>query len=104
MHSLIWAFFIVLLCEYFDLKANRTTEGTYPVGSEWTMVPIPVCNSTDMGWLNPDCLNGFEFEPRGTGQGPLYHLKFGIKIKHYVLFFFLWALIPVSFNKLNGSR
>ena len=48
-------------------KANRTTEGTYPAGSEWTMNPIPVCNSTDMGWLNPDCLNGFEFPPRGTG-------------------------------------
>merc|ERR1712083_78163 len=48
-------------------KANRTTEGTYPPGSEWTMIPIPVCNSTDMGWLNPDCPNGFEFPPRGTG-------------------------------------
>ena len=48
-------------------KANRTTEGTYPAGSEWTMNPIPVCNSTDMGWLNSDCLNGFEFPPRGTG-------------------------------------
>merc|ERR1712130_156444 len=44
-------------------KANRTTEGTYPPGSEWTMIPIPVCNSTDMGWLNPDCPNGFEFPP-----------------------------------------
>ena len=48
-------------------KANRTTEGTFPPGSEWTMIPIPVCNSTDMGWLNPDCPNGFEFPPRGTG-------------------------------------
>jgi len=48
-------------------KANRTTEGTYPPGSEWTMNPIPVCNSTDIGWLNPDCPHGFEFPPRGTG-------------------------------------
>mgnify|MGYP001428471653 CR=1 FL=1 len=48
-------------------KANRTTEGTYPPGSEWTMIPIPVCNSTDMGWLNADCPRGFEFPPRGTG-------------------------------------
>ena len=48
-------------------KANRTTHGTYPPGSEWTMNPIPVCNSTDIGWLNPNCPQGFEFPPRGTG-------------------------------------
>merc|ERR1712142_1295898 len=48
-------------------KANRTTQGTFPEGSEWTMNPIPVCNSTDIGWLNPDCPHGFEFPPRGTG-------------------------------------
>ena len=65
---------MIFLSKYFDFKANRTTEGTYPAGSEWTMLPIPVCNSTDMGWLNNDCLNGFEFEPRGTGLEPLYYL------------------------------
>ena len=27
-------------------KANRTVEGTYPPGSEWTMIPIP-----DRHWL-----------------------------------------------------
>ena len=48
-------------------KANRTVEGTYPLGSEWTMIPIPVCNSKDIGWLNADCPHGFEFPPRDTG-------------------------------------
>merc|ERR1712080_494246 len=48
-------------------KANRTTDGTFPPGSEWTMNPIPVCNSTAFGWMNPDCPEGFEFPPRGTG-------------------------------------
>jgi len=47
--------------------ANRTTEGTYPPGSEWTMNPIPVCNSTAMGWLDPSCPDGTEFAPRGPG-------------------------------------
>jgi len=50
-----------------DFKAKRTTEGTFPPGSEWTMNPIPVCNSTDMGWMEPDCPEGFEFAPHGTG-------------------------------------
>jgi hypothetical protein len=48
-------------------KANRTMEGTSPPGSEWTMNPIPVCNSTAMGWMDPSCPNGFEFPPRGPG-------------------------------------
>jgi len=48
-------------------KANRTTEGTFPPGSEWTMNPIPVCNSTSMGWLEYGCPDGTEFPPRGPG-------------------------------------
>jgi len=48
-------------------KANRTTEGTFPPGSEWTMNPIPVCNSHVMGWLDPTCPEGTEFPPRGPG-------------------------------------
>jgi len=48
-------------------KANRTTEGTYPPGSEWTMNPIPVCNSTAMGWNAFGCPDGTEFPPRAPG-------------------------------------
>jgi hypothetical protein len=48
-------------------QANRTTEGTFPVGSEWTKNPIPVCNETAMGWIDPDCPNGYAFPPPGPG-------------------------------------
>ena len=50
-----------------EFPANRTREGTFPVGSEWTMNPIPVCNSTDMGWIDPSCPEGWEFSPRAPG-------------------------------------
>merc|ERR1711935_227039 len=82
-------------------KANRTTEGTYPAGSEWTMVPIPVCNSTDMGWLNNDCLNGFEFPPRGTGLHGL-----GETLRAPGAVFFQWTLmdeVEVPANLVPGE-
>ena len=50
-----------------EFRANRTREGTFPIGSEWTMNPIPVCNSTAMGWLDPTCPQGWEFPPRAPG-------------------------------------
>ena len=31
------------------------------------MNPIPVCNSTDMGWIDPTCPEGWEFPPRASG-------------------------------------
>jgi len=82
-------------------KANRTTQGTYPAGSEWTMNPIPVCNSTDMGWLNPDCLNGFEFPPRGTGLHGL-----GETVWAPGAVFFQWTLmdeVEVPANLVPGE-
>ena len=84
-----------------DFKANRTTEGTWPPGSEWTMNPIPVCNSTDMGWLNPDCLNGFEFPPRGTGLHGL-----GETVWAPGAVFFQWTLmdeVEVPENLVEGE-
>merc|ERR1712107_87495 len=50
-----------------EFRVNRTREGTFPLGSEWTMNPIPVCNSTAMGWLDPSCPQGWEFPPRAPG-------------------------------------
>ena len=50
-----------------EFRANRTREGSFPIGSEWTMNPIPVCNSTDMGWIDPTCPEGWEFPPRAPG-------------------------------------
>ena len=50
-----------------EFLANRTREGTFPLGSEWTMNPIPVCNSTDMGWIDPSCPEGWEFPPKAPG-------------------------------------
>ena len=39
------------------------------------MNPIPVYNSTAMGWLDPTCPDGYEFLPRGPGlYGPGEHL------------------------------
>merc|ERR1711874_665233 len=35
--------------------ANRTTEGTYPRGSQWTKNPIPACYRPLGGLLNPEC-------------------------------------------------
>jgi len=59
-------------------KANRTTVGTFPSGSEWTMNPIPVCNSNVMGWLDPTCPDGTEFPPRGPGlYGTGEHVETG---------------------------
>ena len=51
-------------------KAHRTTEGTFPAGSEWTKNPIPLCNGTAFGFLDwMDCRNGFEFPPPAGGHG-----------------------------------
>jgi hypothetical protein len=61
-----------------EFPANRTREGTFPPGSEWTMNPIPVFNSTAMGWLDPTCPDGTEFPPRGPGLfGVGEHLETG---------------------------
>ena len=37
--------------EAMTIKAERTTVGTTPAGSEWTKNPIPLCNETHWGWL-----------------------------------------------------
>jgi len=84
-------------------KANRTTKGTYPPGSEWTMNPIPVCNSTAMGWLDPSCSDGTEFPPRGPGlQGVGEHYD-GVD---YYGPDFLWTLmdeVEVPVNLETGK-
>lgn len=36
------------------IKANRTTSGTYPTGSQWTKVPIPSCGGFAGGGLGCD--------------------------------------------------
>jgi len=35
-------------------KANRTTTGTYPPGSQWTKNPVPNCAKRGGGFFNPD--------------------------------------------------
>jgi len=58
-----------------EFKANRTTEGTYPMGSQWTMNPIPVCKNP-IDDLN--CPEGpLEFPARVKGlQGLFPFLSF----------------------------
>ena len=56
--------------EAVTFQAHRTSVGTFPAGSEWTKNPIPLCNETAYGWLDPACPNGFEFPPPGpAGEG-----------------------------------
>jgi len=49
-------------------KANRTTEGTFPIGSQWTKNPIPACKGPDGGFRHPEeCLQGTQFPPPAPG-------------------------------------
>ena len=47
-----------------EFLANRTTEGTWPEGSQWTKNPIPACNNADGGWM--------EEEPHCVKSGPQF--------------------------------
>jgi len=50
--------------------ANRTTEGTWPEGSQWTKNPIPACHNFDGGWMEeePHCVkDGPQFPPPAPG-------------------------------------
>jgi len=50
--------------------ANRTTEGTWPEGSQWTKNPIPACHNPDGGWMEeePHCVkDGPQFDPPAPG-------------------------------------
>ena len=54
-----------------------------------------------MGWLNPDCLNGFEFPPRGTGLHGL-----GETVWAPGAVFFQWTLmdeVEVPANLVPGE-
>lgn len=51
-------------------QANRTTEGTWPEGSQWTKNPIPACLNPDGGWMEeqPGCQkSGTQFPPPAPG-------------------------------------
>ena len=51
-------------------QANRTVEGTWPEGSQWTKNPIPACNSADGGYFEEEahCVKtGGQFDPPAPG-------------------------------------
>ena len=53
-------------------QANRTREGTWPPGSQWTKNPVPVCKDPAGGDVStgcPDCskAGGFQFPPPAPG-------------------------------------
>lgn len=53
-----------------EFLANRTTEGTWPEGSQWTKNPIPACHALDGGWMEEmaGCpKNGPQFPPPAPG-------------------------------------
>ncbi len=52
--------------------ANRTREGTWPAGSQWTKNPVPACKDPtggEMALSCPDCsrAGGFQFAPPAPG-------------------------------------
>ena len=53
-------------------RANRTREGTWPAGSQWTKNPVPVCRGPSGGDIAlgcPDCSHagGYQFSPPAPG-------------------------------------
>jgi len=87
-------------------RANRTREGTWPKGSQWTKNPVPVCRDPTGGELSsgcPDCSNagGFQFPPpapgvHGYGVCPLGE-------KHYRMAFSIFDDLQVPSNLTEGS-
>merc|ERR1712002_981597 len=58
--------------------ANRTTEGTFPFGSEWSKNPIPNCAGLGGGYVDEDntCPEGLQFPAPAEGlfgQGANVH-------------------------------
>ena len=53
--------------KYFT--ANRTTEGTYPPGSQWTKNPVANCAGLGGGFMNMVtwCPQGYQFPPHMEG-------------------------------------
>ena len=49
--------------------ANRTREGTFPPGSQWSRNPIPACIEADGGYMQPNynCDQGTQFPPPAPG-------------------------------------
>merc|ERR1719295_2429182 len=66
-----------------SFKANRTSKGTVPEGSEWSKNPIPNCAGLGGGYMDPDasCPGGLQFPapaPGLFGQGANIHPGVGL--------------------------
>eukprot|EP00090_Calanus_glacialis_P011397 TRINITY_DN19804_c0_g1_i1.p1 TRINITY_DN19804_c0_g1~~TRINITY_DN19804_c0_g1_i1.p1 ORF type:complete len:365 (-),score=92.73 TRINITY_DN19804_c0_g1_i1:268-1362(-) len=71
-------------------RANRTMDGTFPAGSEWTKNPIPACAGGWGGVLDKDkdCKEGTQFDPPAPG------LKgFGVHIDNPAVYDFHFTII-----------
>jgi len=55
--------------EKVEFLANRTREGTFPPGSQWSRNPIPACIEADGGYMqnNFNCDQGTQFPPPAPG-------------------------------------
>jgi len=55
--------------ERVEFVANRTREGTFPPGSQWSRNPIPACIEPDGGYMqdNLNCDQGTQFPPPAPG-------------------------------------
>ena len=60
-----------------EFRANRTMDGTFPAGSEWTKNPIPACA---VAWesvldMDKDCKEGTQFDHPAPGlKGFVSHI------------------------------
>jgi len=74
-----------------EFLANRTTEGTFPAGSEWTKNPVPNCAGMRGGFFNEDptiCPTGYQFPPPIEGL-----FGQGANINYDPRATFLWTLM-----------
>lgn len=61
------------------IPAVRTTEGTYPAGSQWTKNPIPACGTFDGGGIAQQICLGSQFKPPVPGARGFYGFTQGDK-------------------------
>lgn len=72
-----------------EIKALRTTEGTFPKGSQWTKVPVPACAGSGGGFQSGDqqCVDGTQYPPPAPGI-----LGFGTWIEGFPTYFD-WSIV-----------
>lgn len=77
-------------------KANRTTKGTYPNGSQWTKNPIPACAGFGGGYNRPHAQcshNNTQFPPPAQGLNGSQLFGYGFSLKTGRVAEFRWSIV-----------